>query len=325
MNRFLSICTGEQTLGDVMIPVRDILMLVVSLSAIMAGILFPGPAAVFQPYPIYSMMVLLFFSFLSMRIGTVMNILKGSVLHIGYFVFLKLILLPLLAFLLFRTLLPDYALAAMLLSGVSCGVASPFFAGMVNANVFLVLGMVVISSALVPFTLPFMVKILAGRELEISFFDMSRLLCLVIFIPLLLAELFNRFTPQIVLKLSRVKYAVSLGTFVVTNLGIFSRYSEFLRGEPSSVAAALGVSFLIAGISFAAGILFSYGRPVEDHLSLIISFGVMNNVLVIVFSSQFFGPIEPTVAALYTIPFFGLIVPLRLYRSWGSRRRHPVD
>jgi bile acid:Na+ symporter, BASS family len=42
----------------------------------------------------------------------------------------------------------------------------------------------------------------------------------------------------------------------------------------------------------------------------------MNNVLVIVFSAQFFTPIEPTVAAMYMIPFFALIVPLRAYQSW---------
>lgn len=40
----------------------------------------------------------------------------------------------------------------------------------------------------------------------------------------------------------------------------------------------------------------------------------MNNVLVIVFSSQFFGPIEPMVAAMYMIPFFAVVIPLRYYR-----------
>lgn len=41
--------------------------------------------------------------------------------------------------------------------------------------------------------------------------------------------------------------------------------------------------------------------------------GNMNNVLVIVFSSRFFGPVEPLVAAMYTIPFFAIVIPLRYY------------
>jgi BASS family bile acid:Na+ symporter len=38
-------------------------------------------------------------------------------------------------------------------------------------------------------------------------------------------------------------------------------------------------------------------------------------VLVIVFSSQFFGPVETLVAAMYMIPFFVLVIPLRYYRG----------
>ena len=47
--------------------------------------------------------------------------------------------------------------------------------------------------------------------------------------------------------------------------------------------------------------------------------GALNalNILIIVFASQFFGPLEPTLAAMYIFPFFGLILPLRIY----SQRR----
>ena len=41
--------------------------------------------------------------------------------------------------------------------------------------------------------------------------------------------------------------------------------------------------------------------------------GNLNNVLVIVFSSEFFGPVEPLVAAMYMIPFFVIVIPLRYY------------
>ena len=42
-------------------------------------------------------------------------------------------------------------------------------------------------------------------------------------------------------------------------------------------------------------------------------------MLVIVFSSQFFGPVEPLVAAMYRIPFFVLVIPLRYYRHRKTR------
>ena len=79
------------------------------------------------------------------------------------------------------------------------------------------------------------------------------------------------------------------------------------------------VAFVLAALYLLAGILLSWGRPVEDQVAAVICLGTMNNVLVIVFSSQFFTPIEPTVAAMYMIPFFALIVPLRAYRSWRAK------
>lgn len=47
--------------------------------------------------------------------------------------------------------------------------------------------------------------------------------------------------------------------------------------------------------------------------------GNINNVLVIVFSSEFFGPVEPLVAAIYMIPFFVIVIPLRYYRYRKTR------
>ena len=137
-----------------MLDFRDWLLLTASLSSILAGIMWPEYGAPFRPYPVYCMMALLFFSFLPIRLGAILSSVKDSVAGLGCYVFIKLILLPVLVFVSFRYMLPKYAVAAMLLSGISSGVASPFFAGLVQANISLVFGVVVASSVLVPFTLP---------------------------------------------------------------------------------------------------------------------------------------------------------------------------
>lgn len=302
---------------------RDGLLLIATLASILTGIIWPEYGKPFQPYPIYSMMALLFFSFLPIRLGAILSSVRSSALYLCYCAFIKLILLPLLIFASFRYMFPKYAVAALLLSGVSTGVASPFFAGLLEANISLVFGMVVVSSILVPFTLPALAYIFVGKYMEISLLGMSGLLGLVIFCPLILAEILKRFAPGFSAKLSKGQYSISLVSFVVTNLGVFSRYAAFLREEPSTVLISLGVSVILAVVYFVAGMLFSWGRPLPDHLSSIIAFGIMNNVLVLVLSSQFFSPIEATVAAMYTIPFFALIVPLRLYQNWGRRQGAP--
>jgi BASS family bile acid:Na+ symporter len=116
--------------------------------------------------------------------------------------------------------------------------------------------------------------------------------------------------------LIRKQYTISLALFTITNLGIFSRYSEFFFQEPLTILMATAVAFILGGMYLLTGLMLAYGRPVEDQVATVISLGVMNNVLVIVFSSEFFTPLEPTVAAMYMIPFFGLILPLRAYKGW---------
>jgi len=306
-----------------MLHFRDWLLLVASLSSILIGIFLPAYGTPFQPYPIYCMMALLFFSFLPVRLGTILSSVKSSMLYLVYCVFVKLILLPLLVVVSFRYMFPKYAVAALLLSGISSGVSSPFFAGLLEANISLAFAMVVVSSILVPFTLPALAHIFIGKYMEISILDMSGLLGLVIFCPLILAEILKRFAPDFSAKLSKGQYSIAVVSFVITNLGVFSRYAAFLREEPSTVWICLGVSVILAVAYFVAGVLFSLGRPLPDHLSLIISFGFINSVLVLVLSSEFFSPIEATVAAMYTIPFFGMIVPLRFYQNWAKRQGTP--
>ncbi|EKD34594.1 MAG: bile acid:sodium symporter, partial [uncultured bacterium] len=56
-----------------------------------------------------------------------------------------------------------------------------------------------------------------------------------------------------------------------------------------------------------------------DRLAAAISVANINSVLIVVFAARFFGPLEPTVAAMYLIPFYGLIIPLRIFQYRNSR------
>ena len=81
-----------------------------------------------------------------------------------------------------------------------------------------------------------------------------------------------------------------------------------------TILKATFVAFLLGGIYLVVGILAVWKAPIENQIGSAVSLGNMNNVLVLVFASEFFTPLEPTVAAMYMIPFFGLIFPLRVYQ-----------
>ncbi len=297
-----------------MFRLDDFILLLVIFSSMLAGILLPRPSSIFQPYPVYLMMFLLFLSFLSIKIEAIWGTVRNNLKTVIWLSFLKLILLPLCVYFLFRVFFPSYAIAALLLTGMSTGVVAPFISTLVKANVNLVLVMVVISSPLVPFTLPALVKILLGRSIEISLLSMMRILCMVIFVPILAVEVLRRITPRMLDSIMKRRYPISLVIFAVINLGVFSKYSDFFYRNPLTILEATFVAILLGGIYLVVGISALWKGPTENQIGSAISLGNMNNVLVLVFASEFFTPLEPTVAAMYMIPFFGLIFPLRVYQ-----------
>lgn len=54
-----------------MFRLNDLILLLVIFSSMLVGILFPEPASVFQPYPLYLMMFLLFLSFLPIELDDI--------------------------------------------------------------------------------------------------------------------------------------------------------------------------------------------------------------------------------------------------------------
>jgi BASS family bile acid:Na+ symporter len=299
--------------------VQDLLILFVVFASIAVGILFNEAAAVFQPFPIYGTMGLFFLSFMSMELHQIWGTLRNSRWTIVFFTILKTIVFPIAIYFLFRAVAPSYAVAAMLLAGISTGVVAPFIASIVMANSPLVLVIVVLTSCLVPFSLPFLVKVLLSRSIEISLVAMIKLLATVVFVPIAAVEALRRLAPAFLRGVRKLSFPISLFFFAIINLGVFSRYADYFYRDPALIVVATIVAIAVSVICFVTGIAVFWGRSLEDQLAGAVSLGNMNNVLVIVFSYHFFGPREPTVAAMYLIPFFGLIIPLRLYHRWHTR------
>lgn len=278
-----------------------------------AGIFFPGFGSYFQAWPFYSLMALFFLSYISIEHRAIWSTLKDDKATILAFVVLKTLVLPAVVYYVFRIVAPSYALAALLLTGVSTGVVAPFISNLVRGNSALVLVVVVITSALVPVTLPFLIETVASGYGQISLTAMIRLLVIVIFTPILAVEILRRITPRLLAGIGKVRYPVSLVLFAVINLGVFSRYADLFRTDPAEIVLGIVVAFVLMAICCASGILFFWRSPVENQLASAVMVGNMNNVLIIVFASAFFGAVEALVAAIYIIPFFVLVLPLRFY------------
>jgi BASS family bile acid:Na+ symporter len=295
------------------IRLKDILLVFVVISSMVTSIIYPDFGSRFKVLPFYCLMINFFLSYLSIDLASVWRALKGHSAQILVFTVIKLAILPVILYFVFSFIAPDYALSALLLTGVSAGVVAPMISNMVRGNSALVLVVVVITSMLAPFTLPALIKIVVAKEVAISFLSMLRTLATVIFIPIIIVEIVRYSLPRLVATILKVQFPVSLLLFAVINLGVFYRYAPFFQREPSVIILATVVVFVLAAIYCVVGISLFRKGPVENQLAGAVMLGNLNNVLVIVFSSEFFGPVEPLVAAMYMIPFFVIVIPLRYY------------
>jgi len=291
---------------------NDFILLLVVFSAMGVGIGLPEFGRIFAPYPLYFLITQLFFSFLKINFLQVFAEAKERAVILFVLCLFKLLIIPIILFFLTQIFWPEYAVPVLLLSGISTGVVAPFISSLLEASTFLVLMMVVVSSLLAPFSLPALVSLFVGQTIEISFLAMVKILAMVVFLPAVAVILLRRLYPSSLEKLEKVQFPVSLSTFAGINLGVFAKYSSFFLKTPVVVGETILVAFVLSVIYHTVGFLVTWGMKKEDQLAGAISFANMNNILIVVFSSQFFGPLAPTLAALYMLPFFTMIVPARI-------------
>jgi BASS family bile acid:Na+ symporter len=100
--------------------------------------------------------------------------------------------------------------------------------------------------------------------------------------------------------------------FACINLDVFAKYSSFFLEAPMKVGETLLVAYVLSAIYHIVGFSVMWKMKRGDRLAGAISFAYMNNVFIVAFSSQFFGPLSPALAALYMLPLFSMIVPARI-------------
>jgi BASS family bile acid:Na+ symporter len=303
-------------------------LITVVLVSMGLGVLFPGPSALFTPWVLYFMMTILFLSFLRMEFRRIWEFGRRDLLEVALWAAVKLGVMPVVFWAAARCVMPDYALPVLLLSGVSTGVVAPFISTLLGADTPRVLRCVMVTSLLVPLTLPSWVKLLAGADLSIPFGHMVRMLAMVIFIPMGAVILARRTVPAFLALVDRMQFPLSLSLFFSINLGVFSRYADFLQRHVADVGVALALAFLMAILSSALGAaLGALWKKRLDGLTGAVCLTFVNNVLIIVFAFRFFDAHAPLLSAMYMVPFFIMIVPLRIWarRATGSRQQTTGD
>ncbi len=290
---------------------QDAFLLLTSYATMALGIFLPELAVPLRAVPMGCVMFLLLLSFLAVDLAQVLRCALAAPLDTVRLLVVKCLVLPVAAFALYHTFWPDYQLAALLVAGASTAVLAPFFARLFRADVGLTAAGVILSSLLLPFTLPPLVAALAGEQLQVGVAVMAQMLAVMIFVPALAGRACVRWLPRPADWLLQRSYPLSLLAVALTNLGVFSRYSHYFLQNPALALQAMAAGTLLVAVVILLGPLLFRGTSPEFRATALVCTLFPNYILILAFSGQFFGPAEATFAATYSVPFFLQVLVLR--------------
>jgi bile acid:Na+ symporter, BASS family len=259
---------------------------------------------------------LLFLNLLKMDPQQLTFIIKKPLLII-IFTIIKLIAIPILLYAITNIAYPSLALSVLLLSGISTGLGAPFVINVFEKSNRLpfVVGMIILTSIAVPFILPSLVFLLVDvSKFEIPVENMIILLAEALFLPLFAGWFIKRKASKLAKKIEDKSFLLSMILISFINFGIFAKYSNYFFSQYSFVItltiAAFALYFVYGLIGYVSALLL--GK--KDRSFRIAAFVIMsyvNNILVVVFASEFFGSEIAALAAFYNLSYYSLIIPMK--------------
>ena len=305
---------------------RDLTMVFSSFASMAAGVFLPGLAGPLEAMPRLMLMVMLYLSFLAVGAGALWDELRAMPGIVCRLTVLRLLALPLFVFAVFRLIMPEFSLGALLLGAAPVGVMAAVFSLMLGANTALILVGNILTSLLLPLLLSCTDGVLrtlgtGGLDLPENFSlgGMTISLCITILLPFA-AAMVTRALPRLAGDILRRQFPLLTTAIVISNLGIFSNYAGVLRQSPALILHALLASCLLCVVMTVAALPATRGMPRQVRLAFLISFGVINNILLMIVSNEFFTVNEALMGAAYLVPLYILL----FYYRYCSRTPAPA-
>ena len=294
----------------------EIVLLAIALLACLLGYMAGETAAVTGLLPSACLIAMMFLSYLSIPLRDVIHVAMDQGNAVVLLATVKMVALPFLVGVLTLYINSEYAVIMVLMAGICSGSSCPYFGLLLKADVPLLVVVVMATSVIVPFTLPFIVRLLCGGYIAVSPWSLAFSLSLYILLPLVLAELFRKITFSATQLLIVHRKGINVILFGVTNFAVFANNAEAIAGAGDKILPCFLLSCVAALLFIICGYVAALHLHNAQRTSAMISFAMTNNILVIVLSGRFFGSTELLVAALYTIPFFIVTIPIRYLSNW---------
>lgn len=288
---------------------------VLLIIGILIGLWQPVPFETPKYLPKVLLGLMLFFVFLKIDALEIIEKMRDykSMIFISI---VYMIIIPVLFFLMFSVFDRHLALGILLLVAMPAGVSTPALTDLLKGNITLSMSIVIVTQFIAPFTIPFLFWIVGTKGLEINKLLMFRDIAILVFLPLILAQVTKRYFPAVIKRnqhLFTSANVILLFTFVYVAI---SSQRNIILDNPVSLIWKTVLLYMVFILLHAAGYFISYSENKENRIAMSVSAAYMNNGLAIVLASTYFSPEILVLMVLSEIPWNTLLAPFkRVLRS----------
>lgn len=214
---------------------------------------------------------------------------------------------------------PSEIAAGFILVGcVPSGVTSNVMAFIAKANLPLSIAIATISTLIAPIMTPLLMKILAGKLIEVDFMKMVLHVLEIIIVPVVLGLIVNKMIRKRGIKLQSIMPTLSmLGMLIIVTLIVSSGRDNLLTTGPFLFLACMIHHTLGYLFGYWSGRLFGMDEPTCRTISLEV--GTQNSTLASVLAVQMGKVATVGLAAIISIPWI-TIEGTTLANWWRSRK-----
>lgn len=261
--------------------------------AVGAGLLFPVWTGVLSPHSSLFLQGIFFLAGLSLHPKDSKHVFAQP---LRFFIanLCMLIIFPLCAYWIARIIMPESAVAIMLLGAMPTAMSAPFFTALANGSLEIALALTVSTSILAPFTIPLVASLTVGQAVAIDFVSMIQNLVVIMIVPLGIAQVVRTGIGMRVDKVLPAAKPLSTVLLAFLIAGVVAQYaSQIIASIQVSSLQYVGVLLLFGVFAHCAGYLVGVGRPRPERIAYTASLAYMNVVLAVYIASRYF-PDYPT-------------------------------
>ncbi|MFP4096179.1 MAG: bile acid:sodium symporter family protein [Cyclobacteriaceae bacterium] len=278
------------------------------LLATVAGFLLPQPGEFSGPLILAVLCFIIFAS--SFKVDFSPAFFKAHIFTILGFYLLRFLLLPSLLYGLVYFISPFYAGALFLLVVLPCGVTSPAFSNVFGGNVSLALALLILSSSLTPFALPFLGGLLMSEQVEVDRLRLFTTLFITVIFPYLAHLPFRKSRSISRWMRNHDSFISIVGIALIFALAI-AEYRPVLLEDTRQLLP----HFLVSITAFLLLYLFGWyawlGAKRMDKIALLFSSGANNVALGVVISFLYFPTQMGVFFVVSEIVWVLVLIPVR--------------